>query len=393
MLYEVRAATPSAELTTLHLEAATADEARAQAVRLRLAPVSVKPHSVAPHRRRDEFDVTLFAEELRILLEAGLPVLEALDGLAERQTDAQGSSILRGLSEKLRQGEKLSQAMSKQVAVFPPLFTGIIQAAESTSSLPASLAKYVAHQRHLQQLRDRITSATLYPGILLVVGSAVTLFLMVYVVPRFAAVYRSGGRSLPLASQVLLEAGDWLGQHVVLVLAAAVIAAFGVWSSMRRRAPGERWIWLAGAWPALGRRLATVETARMYRTLGMLLQGGLPMRQSMLLAGSVTFGGRRDALDAARLAVEGGQPLSESLAQHGLATPLALRLLKVGEQGGRLGDMLERAAEFHEHETALWMERFSRVFGPALMVLISLVVGVVVVLLYVPVFDLAGSLQ
>ena len=136
-----------------------------------------------------------------------------------------------------------------------------------------------------------------------------------------------------------------------------------------------------------------IEISRLYRTLGMLLEGGLPVRDALVLADTVVFGARRQALVEVLRSVEGGTPLSVSLEQASLSTPLALRLIQVGERSGQLGPMLERAAMVHEHETTLWIERFGKTFGPILMILISLIVGTVVISLYIPIFDLAASLE
>lgn len=393
MLYEVRAADAASQLKTLHLEASDAADARQQALRLRLTPVSVKPHTAGVTGRRDRFDLSLFAEELQMLLSAGLPLIDAIDGLAERQSGGASRSVYTALASRLRNGERLSAAMGRQPDVFPALFVGIVRAAETTSSLPSSLTKYVAYESHLKVLRERMASAAIYPMILLVVGVAVTLFLMTYVVPRFASVYQSSGRSLPWISQTLLDVGRLLSQNLVLglvLLLGAVLLGWR-WYQPRRRALG--WLQLLGLLPGAASRVATIEISRLYRTLGMLLEGGLPVRDALVLADAVVFGDRRRALADVLRNVEGGEPLSASLEQASLSTPLALRLTQVGERSGQLGLMLERTAMFHEHETALWIERFSKTFGPVLMILISLIVGMVVVFLYIPVFDLAGGLQ
>lgn len=393
MLYEVRAADAACQLKILHLEATDAVDARQQALRLRLTPVSVKPHFRRSSGGRGRFDLPLFAEELQMLLGAGLSLIDAIDGLAERQAGDTSHSVLMALAERLRNGERLSAAMGRQPEVFPPLFVGIVRAAESTSNLPSSLSKYVAYESHLKVLRDRMVSAAIYPTILLVVGSAVTLFLMTYVVPRFATVYQSGGRSLPWISQALLDTGRLLSQNLQLGLTALLVVCFVGWRWYRQRRHTFGWIQVLALFPGAGSRVAIIEISRLYRTLGMLLEGGLPVRDSLALADAVVFGPRRQALAHVLRKVEGGQPLSSSLQQAGLSTPLAMRLLQVGERSGQLGPMLERAAMFHEHETALWIERFSKTFGPVLMILISLIVGMVVIFLYIPVFDLAGSLQ
>jgi general secretion pathway protein F len=193
VLFEVRAADATLQVTTVHLEAIDAADARRQALRLKLVPVSVQPHRERGGGRGARFDRVLFAEELQMLLSAGLPLVDAIEGLAERQTDQGSRSVLVALTVALRQGERLSSAMARQPAAFPALFVGIVRAAERTSNLAASLSKYVTYESHLRLLRERLTSAAIYPAILLVAGSAVTLFLLTYVVPRFAAVYDSSG--------------------------------------------------------------------------------------------------------------------------------------------------------------------------------------------------------
>lgn len=393
MLYEVRTTNAASQLKILHLEAADASDARQQALRLRLTPFSVRPHAEAITASRDRFDLPLFAEELQMLLSAGLPLVEAIDGLAERQAGHASRSIYTALAGRLRNGDRLSAAMGHHPQAFPPLFIGIVRAAETTSSLPSSLAKYVTYESHLRLLRERMASAAIYPLILLVAGTAVTLFLMTYVVPRFASVYQSGGRPLPWISQTLLSAGSLLNDHLALGLALLLVAAGFGWRWYRPRREALGWLQLLALLPGAAGRVSTIEVSRLYRTLGMLLQGGLPVREALTLAEAVVFGDRRRALADVRRRVEGGQPLSTSLEQTSLSTPLAIRLVQVGERSGQLGPMLERAAQFLEHDTALWIERFSKTFGPILMILISLIVGLVVVFLYIPVFDLAGSLQ
>lgn len=146
---------------------------------------------------------------------------------------------------------------------------------------------------------------------------------------------------------------------------------------------------LPGARP----RLEILELSRLYLTLGMLLEGGIAVQQALKLSGAVVDAQRQPALDAVRGAVESGDSLSVALERYGLSTPVALRLLRVGEQSGQLGHMLTRTAAFYEGETTRWIERFTKAFEPVLMAAIGLVIGLIVILLYMPVFDLAGSLQ
>jgi general secretion pathway protein F len=269
----------------------------------------------------------------------------------------------------------------------------VIEAAEGTSNLPQALARFLDYETRVQSVRHQVTSAAIYPAILLVVGLAVSLFLLGYVVPRFSAVYQGSGRSLPWASQVLMNWGQFAGGHAGEMLAGlGAVAVISAWWLRRAVAQGGWWRILRRL-PGAQPRLHILQLSRLYLTLGMLLEGGIPVQHALRLCAAVVDPGARVQLDAVRGDVESGLSLSESLQQHGLGTPVALRLLRVGEKSGQLGPMLARTATFYDQETTRWVERFSKAFEPILMAAIGLVIGLIVILLYMPIFDLAGSLQ
>ena len=270
---------------------------------------------------------------------------------------------------------------------------GVIHAAEGTSDLPQALARFLDYETRVQSVRHKVTSAAIYPAILLVVGLTVSLFLLGYVVPRFAAVYEGSGRSLPWASQLLMGWGQFAGRHSAELFAGFFTAvAASVWWLRRLVAAGGWWR-IVRLLPGTHAKLAILQLSRLYLTLGMLLEGGIPIHQALRLCTAVVDVEARAQLDATRADVESGQTLSDSLQRHALSTPVALRLLRVGEQSGQLGQMLSRTAAFYDEEAARWIERFTKAFEPVLMAAIGIVIGLIVVLLYMPIFDLAGSLQ
>lgn len=392
MQYVVRALDPGQQIQTLVLEALDESDAHAQARAQRLSPLSVSRRRGA-WQRQDKFPLLLFAQELHALLHAGLSVIEALEALIEKDTQASRSAVLARLAEQLRQGQRLSSALRNQPVIFPPLFVGVIQAAEGTSDLPQALARFLEYETRVQSVRHKVTSAAIYPAILLAVGLAVSLFLLGYVVPRFSAVYQGSGRSLPWASQLLMTWGQFAGRHagetLSTLLAGAVLL---LWWLRRLVAAGGCWH-IIRVLPGAKAKLHILQLSRLYLTLGMLLEGGIPVQQALRLCTAVVDVTAREQLDAVRSHVETGQRLSDSLQKQGLCTPVALRLLRVGEQSGQLGLMLSRTAAFYDDETTRWIERFSKAFEPALMAAIGLVIGLIVILLYMPIFDLAGSLQ
>jgi general secretion pathway protein F len=397
MQFDVRALDAQQQIQTLRLEGLDAAEVQAQLSARQLTVLSLQPAAgLTPTgwgASRQRFDLLLFAQELHALVAAGLSVVEAIETLMERAGADMTHSVLQRLVGHLREGQRLSGALAQQSSIFPPLFIGVIQAAEGTSDLPRALERYIAYENRLQILRHKITSAAIYPSILMGVGGLVALFLLGYVVPRFASVYKGSGRPLPWASQMLLNWGEFSSSYAwILVAIVVTLLAVIVWAARRALRSGGWWrllAWLPGAQP----RLLILELSRLYLTMGMLLEGGIPVARAMLLSEAVLTGAKVHALRQARQAIGQGQSLSTALEQHALSTPVALRLLRVGEQTGQLGSMLSRTAAFYDNETTRWIERFTKAFEPILMAAIGIVIGLIVILLYMPIFDLAGNLQ
>jgi general secretion pathway protein F len=392
MQFTVRALDASQHIHNVVVEAADASDAQAQVQAQRLTPLNATPlRSV--RRRSKRFALLLFTQELHALLHAGLSVIEALDTLIEKDTQPERRAVLTRLTEQLRQGQRLSSALRAQPLVFPPLFVGVVQAAEGTSDLPRALLRYLDYETRLQSVLHKVTSAAIYPAVLLVVGLSVSLFLLGYVVPKFSSVYQGSGQALPWASQWLMWWGQWAGTHGAQVLTVLVLLAAGAAWKLRQAMAGGGWWRLLGALPGAQAKVEVLQLSRLYLTLGMLLEGGIPLQRALALCDPVLEPQRLPQLAAVREAIGTGQALSAALQAHGLSTPVALRLIRVGEQSGQLGPMLSRTAAFYDEETTRWIERFSKAFEPALMAAIGVVIGLIVILLYMPIFDLAGSLQ
>lgn len=395
MRYAVRAIGP-AGIVTVPVDAADADAACRQVVARALRPLSIKEDDLLPaslRLRRSVFSLQLFSQELLALLEAGLTLTEALEALLAKEQRPEARAVLERLAQHLAEGRRFSAALEAQPEHFPPLYVGLMRAAERTSSLAASLTRYLDYRGRLDAVRGKVTSALVYPAILAAVGGAVTLFLLGFVVPRFAGVYQGTGREIPWLSQQLIAWGGFAAQHgrallfgALAFIVAGSLALRGWWQSGGPQA-------LLRALPGIGPTMELFELTRLYLALGTLLDGGLPILQAMQLAEGLLAPATLPRYRAAAAALGRGESVSQSFEAQGLATPVGLRLLRVGERTGRLGDMLGRAAHFHDGEIARRIDLFARSFEPLLMAAIGLVVGSIVVLLYMPIFDLAGSLR
>ncbi len=397
MLYDVRALKSengATELVSLAVEAVSEADARVQLVARSLRPLSVAPaRGAGGIGGRQQFSVLLFSQELCALVEAGLSVVESLDTLAEQAGAPGHRAILGGLKRSIAEGNSLSRALEASSGVFPPVYVGMVRAAETTSSLSQSLRRYIDYQTRMDAIRSKLVASSVYPAILLCAGGAVALFLMMFVVPRFAGVYQGSGRPLPWMSALLLQWGSFASAHALLLLGVLATGLVGLVMLWLRMARNGGWTVLLARLPGVGKRARIYSLARLYMTLGMLLEGGITAVSALSMARGTVFGSERVALDAALRRVSNGEPLATAFAAEGLATPVSDRFLRVGERSGNLGEMLIRSASYYDNEIARWIDRFTRSFEPLLMAAIGLVVGLIVVLLYMPIFDLAGSFQ
>ena len=341
----------------------------------------------------ERFPVALFSQELRVLLTAGLPLPEAIDTLAQKERRDDFRAVIERLSEVLREGQSLSNALEEFPQTFTPLYIATVRSSEKTSDLAPALGRYVAYATQLEAIRKRVVNASIYPMLLITVGGVVSLFLLLYVVPRFGHIYEERGGNLPLFSRLLLTWGKAVDQNAPAVLAVMAVLTGGFLYALRlanvRTAIGDA-LWRL---PALGERLKIYQLARFYRTIGMLLRGGTPLVTALDMGGELLHPLLRERLARASQAIREGRGVSQSLEANGLTTPVALRMLNVGEKSGNMGEMLEQIAAFHDEEMARWVDWFTRLFEPILMAIIGLVIGAIVILMYMPIFELAGNLQ
>lgn len=344
----------------------------------------------APRTGAGRLDARLFCQELALLLQSGIPLLEALQTLLERNAEA---SALSHVITALREGLPLSQAMARAPGDFDGLLRSIVEASERSGQLPRSLRQHAAYLAWAEGLRARLLAAAIYPTMLLAVGLGVVGFLLLYVLPRFASVFDAMGDSVPAASRGLIAFGAWAGAHPTAVLGMAMLlplAAVAAWRAPGVRAMLQQRIWAA---PVIGDRWRVVALARLYRALAVLLAAGVPVPAALRQLQGVVPVPLRPALASGIAQVEAGVRLSAAMLDHGLATPVALRMVRVGEESGELPTMLERAASFHDEEIERLGEFIARAVNPALMLLMGILIGGVVVLMYLPIFTLMEQVQ
>jgi len=397
MQFEIRSINKSSSVSTLVLDAPSREIAMTMALDRGLRVLSIqsgqKLTQLFKRSSSKYFSLGQFSQELLTLLDAGLALVESIETLSEKESRPERRDLLNRLVADLYRGAALSRAMSQFPDIFPPLYIATVRASERTGGLSEALGKYVAYQSQLDTVKKKIISASIYPAVLAMAGLLVIGFLMGYVVPRFARIFEDLGGEIPWMSRLLIKWGHLASDYgvVMLVISLVLVLSIGFWLT-RPGTPGQVLQWLQRL-PSIGERLRIYQLTRFYRSLGMLLRGGMPAVASLELVIGLLPGALNQQLVSATQLIREGTTISVAMETFGLTTPVSARMLRVGERTGQMGEMMERIALFYDSEISQWIDWFVRLFEPLLMAFIGLVIGFIVVVMYFPIFELAGSIR
>jgi general secretion pathway protein F len=344
---------------------------------------------------RKASDTALFCRELKALTAAGLSIVEALEALAQQESDLdhRAAATAMPLLQRLRAGRALSAAMV-DVGGFPPLLVASIQSSERTSNLADALDAYLHYDEMVGTLRRRIVSAAMYPAIVTGLGLLIAVFLLWVVIPRFASLYGQMGQGAGTATAMLLglsralHASPW----IVPVIGAS-IGMLLVWAVSSGRA-AQVCRAVMSRWPLLARPLRHFELARLYEALALLFRGGFSLHESLgLCQGMASTGAAQERLRSAQAAIERGVSVSQAFSSGGLTDDITQRLLRASERGGDFGAVLLAISRRHATAFDTFIERATRIVEPVLLLGVALLVGGMVVLLYMPIFDIASAIR
>jgi type IV pilus assembly protein PilC len=335
----------------------------------------------------------IFNQQFVTLIRAGLPILKGLDLLSERLTDAKLAPHIKAVRDEVKNGSLLSDAFARQ-AVFPPIYVTSVLAGEKSGALGEVLDRFIHYQKLALAVRKKLLLSLVYPCVLIVLVICLMVFLVTFVVPKFAELYNSMSAKLPMATEILIMVGTTARSYILggfIALVAAFIA-FRYWA---KTAKGEvvvdRWRLHT---PLLGEIWIKYQVAQFSRVLGTLLVGGIPLLQALDTAAS-SLGTRllKTTLSDAGQMVKEGQSLSAALIKTKIFPGLAVDMIEVGESTGALPQMLASVAEFYEDDVNTRMSASLSLIEPAIMIFMGGFVTFVLVALYLPIFSLADSLR
>jgi general secretion pathway protein F len=337
-------------------------------------------------------DVAWWCRELETLLRAGMTAVEALETLAAGRHDGERDRVHAALLRSLREGAALSRAM-RVVGVFPEVLVAGVTASERTSTLADALRDYLRYDDLLQRLRRQAVSAALYPAMVIALGTLISLFLLLYVIPRFSRMYGDMAGVLSPSTKAVMWLSRTLSEQTptLLMLAVALVGALVLaWRGghVTRIATG-----LLDQIGPLRRQWDHFRLAKLYQSLALMFRGGYTFDEALDVCTGLDLGRRLGAgINLAREQVARGKPASIAMAAAGLTEITSERLLAVGERTGSFEAVLQTIADRHAQVFTTFVERATRIVEPVLLLAVALVVGGLVVMMYMPIFDIAGGL-
>ena len=338
---------------------------------------------------RQEFIV--FNQELATLLKAGMPLVQSLDILRQRISNVSFKAALDAVYEKVKAGTSLSDAFSEHGTMFPPVYSASLMAGERSGNLDSVIRRYVAYEKVIGTVRKRTISALIYPAILVTMMIVLIGIIVLKVVPEFSAFYGNFGKDLPLSTRIIVAVSNGAVSNIWIILVAVVGIVGGVTTWVRRPSQQPSFHRFLLTLPWLGQTLRKFATAQVARTLATLLGGGIPLVNAIEISGrSMSNRHLSRQLDEVRRRVQEGQGFAMALREQGTFPDVAVKMVEVGESTGALQEMLNSLADFYDEEIETEVSRFITLVEPVLLVIMGIIIAVVVLALYMPLFELTS---
>jgi type IV pilus assembly protein PilC len=336
-------------------------------------------------------DFLILNQQFNTLIKAGLPILRALDLLADRATSPKLRPVLSKIRDRVREGKSLSEAIS-EAGVFSKVYSTAILAGEKSGNLSGVLDYYIAYQRVSTGVKKKILATLVYPILLITVASVIVTYLVTFVIPKFALLYNDLHVQLPGPTRFLIALTGDYRYAVIGVFALLFFTVVGVFLWSRTQEGGEAFDRLKFRIPILGDTLLKFQVAQFSRTLATLLTGGTPLVAGLQTAAdAISSKLVRSTVTQATQMVREGESLHSALATRGTMPALALDMIEVGESSGALAPMLTSIAEFYEEEVSIRLSALVAVIEPIILIFMGLLVAFILISLYLPIFSFSAT--
>ena len=342
-------------------------------------------------RRVGRQEFLVYNQELATLLKAGMPLVQSLDILRQRVNNPTFKVVLDDVYEKVKSGSALSDAFAEHGDLFPAVYSASLMAGERSGNLDEVIRRYVAYEKVIGAVKKRTISALIYPAVLTVMMLGLVAIIVLRVVPSFAAFYENFERELPLSTRIIVGVSNAIVGNIWLVLAVVGGTAFAAMSWARQPGNRVRIDRMLLEVPWAGETLRKFSMSQMARTLGTLLGGGIPLVNGLeIVINSMSNRHLAGELEEVRRRVREGQSFAAALLARRVFPDVAVKMVEVGESTGALQEMLHSLADFYDEETETEVQRFITLVEPVLLVVMGLVIALVVIALYLPLFELSS---
>jgi general secretion pathway protein F len=347
----------------------------------------------ALRRRSAAEEVSLITRQLAVLLEAGMPIVDALSAVLEQIDAPRLDRVIHEVRDSVRQGATLGDALSAHPTEFTGLYVNMIRAGESSGALESVLFRLADYTENQIRVAKRIKSALVYPVVMCVFGLGIVTFLMGFVIPKISQVFLSFGKELPGITTFLIKTCNLIRDYWWVGIIVMVALVLGLRQYAKTPSGQRRWDRLRLNAPVFGDLSRKLSVSRFARTLGTLVQGGLPMMAALDIVKRVVQNVVvEDAVDEARKAVRRGQDLATPLKESGLFSPMLVHMVALGERSGQLEKMLLRVADASEEEAQTRVDTLMTLLEPVIIIVMGLFVAVLVVAILLPILDMSQGL-
>ena len=334
-------------------------------------------------------DLVVFSRQLATLVEAGIPLIQGLEILEKQMEKRDFKSVIRDIARKIEEGSSLSEGLAEHPKIFSHLFINIVKAGESSGTLDAILDRLATYLEKTDNLQRRVKSALIYPGVVTGMAVAVTLFLIIKIIPTFKGIFDTLGAQLPLPTRILMGVSDFTRQYFLLAICGAILLGIGFGVFIKTDFGGLKFDSLKLKLKVFGPLLKKVAISNFARTLSTLVKSGVPILNALGIVGK-TSGNRviENAIAEVRESVRQGESIAAPLGNFPVFPPLVTRMIDVGEQTGRLEEMLSKIADFYEEQVEVAVAGLTSMIEPMIIVFLGVVIGSVVLAMFLPIFKM-----
>ena len=335
-------------------------------------------------------DIMLFTRQLYTMLTAGIPIVQALDMVAQGGKKEKLKALVNEIKAEVESGTNLAKALRQHHYYFDDLYCNLVEAGEDAGVLEDVLGRIAEYLEKMEAIKSRIKKALLYPAIVLLVAFGVTTFILIFVIPTFEDLFKSFGAELPAFTQFVMDISHFFQEYWWAVFGAFIIAFIG-FQQLRRRsskfqAAFDQFVLRL---PVFGKILHVAATARFARTLSTMFESGVPLVEALeAVAGATGNGVYEKAVLEVRDAVAIGQQMNFAMRQTNLFEHMVIQMVAIGEDSGSLGSMLAKVADFYEEELDALISTLTTLIEPILMMFLAVIVGSLVIAMYLPIFKL-----